>query len=69
MPYIINLLECAVCGACEAECPVGAISIHESNRYYVVDVVSCTDCGECAEVCPTSAIAPTNSSGAEKNAP
>ena len=58
MPHVIDRRECAVCGACEAECPHGAIRIHESNRYYIVDPDLCADCGDCTEVCPTEAIAP-----------
>jgi ferredoxin len=56
VPHIINPKECAVCGACEANCPTGAVSIHESCRYYMIDPKLCTDCGECAQVCPTEAI-------------
>lgn len=69
MPHIIDPKECAVCAACEAECPSGAIRIHESNRYYIVVAVDCTDCGDCAQVCPTGAIAPVDGPAAEKNAP
>jgi ferredoxin len=47
---------CISCGACEAECPVGAIS--EGDAQYVVDPDTCIDCGACTEVCPTDAISP-----------
>ncbi len=46
--------ECVSCGACEAECPVEAIS--EGEDKYVIDPEKCTDCGSCAEVCPNDAI-------------
>jgi len=52
MAYVINS-ECISCGACEAECPVGAISAGDSS--YVIDANTCTECGSCAEVCPTGA--------------
>jgi len=52
MAYVIND-ECISCGACEAECPVGAISAGDDR--YVIDADSCTDCGSCAGVCPTGA--------------
>ena len=56
MPHFIIKEECAVCAACEAECPVGAVSLHESNEYYVIDPELCTDCADCVEMCPTDAI-------------
>ncbi len=46
--------DCVSCGACEAECPVDAIS--EGEDTYVIDAEKCTDCGSCAEVCPNDAI-------------
>ena len=48
--------ECIVCGACEPECPVEAIS--EGEAQYEIDAEKCTDCGACVEVCPTEAISP-----------
>jgi ferredoxin len=52
MAYVIND-ECVACGACESECPVGAIS--EGDSKYNINADLCTDCGSCAGVCPTSA--------------
>jgi len=46
--------ECISCGACEAECPVEAIS--QGDEYYVIDADTCTDCAACTEVCPVDAI-------------
>lgn len=46
--------ECIACGACEAECPVEAIS--EGDGKYEIDPDKCIDCGACAGVCPVSAI-------------
>ncbi len=46
--------ECISCGACEAECPVEAIS--QGDEIYEIDPDKCTDCGACVEVCPTEAI-------------
>jgi ferredoxin len=45
--------ECISCGACEAECPEGAISA--GDNIYVIDPALCKDCGACADVCPTGA--------------
>ncbi len=45
---------CIKCGACEAECPVSAIS--EGADQYVIDADTCISCGACANVCPTDAI-------------
>jgi len=44
---------CIKCGACEAECPVNAIS--EGNEKYVIDPELCIECGACASVCPVNA--------------
>ena len=52
MAFIIND-ECINCGACEPECPTGAIS--EGDDKYVIDAEKCTDCGACAAVCPVDA--------------
>jgi ferredoxin len=53
MAYVINADDCIACGACEADCPEGAIS--ESNGVYVIDAAKCTECGTCADVCPNGA--------------
>lgn len=47
---------CINCGACEAECPVSAIS--EGDGKYVIDAGTCIDCGACADVCPVDAPKP-----------
>ena len=44
---------CISCGACEAECPVGAIS--EGDATYVIDADACISCGSCEGVCPVGA--------------
>ncbi|MBE6839028.1 MAG: 4Fe-4S dicluster domain-containing protein [Ruminococcus sp.] len=45
--------ECISCGACEADCPVNAISAGDDK--YVIDADKCIDCGACAGSCPVSA--------------
>ncbi len=45
--------DCTQCGACEAECPVEAIS---AGNPYHIDPDICTDCGACVTVCPVEAI-------------
>lgn len=45
---------CLSCGACEAECPVSAISKGENQ--YEIDAEACLDCGACAAQCPAEAI-------------
>lgn len=47
--------ECISCGACEATCPVEAIS--QGDDQFVIDANTCTDCGACIDSCPVDAIA------------
>jgi ferredoxin len=48
--------DCIRCGACESECPTGAIS--EGDTQFQIDPDKCEDCGKCAEVCPVDAPQP-----------
>ncbi|MEG1448961.1 MAG: 4Fe-4S binding protein [Oscillospiraceae bacterium] len=45
--------DCISCGACEAECPVGAISAGDDR--FVINADDCIECGACASVCPVGA--------------
>lgn len=53
MAFKINS-NCISCGACESECPVGAISA--GSDAYVIDPETCIDCGACQDACPSEAI-------------
>ncbi|PWM24584.1 MAG: ferredoxin [Oscillospiraceae bacterium] len=44
---------CISCGACQSECPVGAIS--EADGQYQINPDLCIDCGACAGTCPVGA--------------
>ena len=48
--------DCISCGACAAECPVGAIS--EGDGKFVIDADTCISCGVCISECPQEAITP-----------
>ena len=45
---------CVACGACESQCPVGAISMGDGKFAIAAD--KCIDCGSCAGQCPVGAI-------------
>jgi NAD-dependent dihydropyrimidine dehydrogenase PreA subunit len=45
---------CVNCGACEGDCPVGAIVEQGDKR--VIEADKCISCGSCAASCPTEAI-------------
>ena len=53
---------CITCGACEDECPTGAISL--GDEIFTVDPARCTQCigfhdsRKCAEVCPVDCCIP-----------
>ena len=53
MTYFITE-DCAMCGECEEECPIGCIS--EGEDSYVIDQEACVGCGGCVECCPAEAI-------------
>ena len=54
MAYVISD-SCVSCGACEGQCPVGAIS--QGDTQFEISADTCIDCGSCAGACPTGAIA------------
>lgn len=55
MAFKIDKDVCLGCGACEGECPVGAIAADADGKYEI-DPDTCLGCGACAGQCPVSAI-------------
>ena len=53
MAYIITD-RCVKCGACESECPNGAIVV--TNNLAVIDYKKCSGCGLCMDNCPAGCI-------------
>ena len=53
MAYVVTD-NCVNCGACEAGCPMGAISEGDGKR--VIDQNVCVECGACEATCPVGAI-------------
>jgi len=52
--YVVKEEEWISCGACEPECPKGAIEMRDDIAFINQD--KCEECGDCVEVCPTGAI-------------
>lgn len=57
MALTINVDDCTACGACEFECPNGAI--RTKRGVYIIDAGLCTECDgdkpKCVSVCPSGA--------------
>lgn len=52
MPWI-DPNRCTGCETCVAECPVGAITMHDGKAQ--IDMDECIRCGTCHQVCPENA--------------
>lgn len=48
----ININDCVFCGACQKQCPVGAISVDRDAKTWEVDNFKCITCEYCTEKCP-----------------
>ena len=54
MAFVIND-GCVSCGACEAQCPVGAIT-GELKKTHSINTSACIKCGVCKQTCKFGAI-------------
>lgn len=54
MTVVVEAGKCIGCGACIAECPIGALDLIDGIA--VVDPAKCKDIGDCVKVCPTDAL-------------
>lgn len=52
--YFEITARCVKCGACESECPNGAI--REEERQFAIDSRKCVGCGACISICPNGAV-------------
>ena len=55
MAAVVDAGKCIGCGACQATCPVAAISLGDSS-IAEVDAGACIGCGSCVDGCPAEAI-------------
>ena len=53
MAYVITE-RCVKCGACESECPTGAII--EEEKKFTINYIKCVECGNCIDNCYNKAI-------------
>lgn len=54
----IDIYSCVSCGACETECPLGAIYYDPGINVFVIDPDLCDGCLQCVNTCPVEAIRP-----------
>ena len=52
----VDVSRCVACGACGAECPLGAVSVWR-GCFARVDEGRCVGCGKCVQICPGNCIA------------
>lgn len=59
--YFEITARCVKCGACESECPNGAI--REEERQFAIDSRKCVGCGACISICPNGAVTDISGTG------
>lgn len=60
----VDRRRCVSCGACQNECPKGAVSVWR-GCYAVVRTDNCVGCAKCEKVCPSCAISMKSMEDAE----
>lgn len=52
----IDIQKCISCGACQINCPPGAIKVDRNAKTWTINRMDCIQCGACTYKCPTKCL-------------